>query len=493
MDNEVAMEQYHVGLWINGKEVPAESQETFPVLDPGRGEVIGTAARGSAADIDRAVEAAHKAFRSRDWHGLNPHQRGRLLWALARKIEDRGESLARLLSLENGKPLREARDEIETTVRTFEYYAGWVDKIHGRVIPLPDQVFDYILYEPLGVVGHIIPWNYPLDIFARGVAPCLAVGNTVVVKPAEETPFGAIELARLAAEVGIPDGVINVVPGFGPEAGASLAAHPGIQGLAFCGSVATGKAVLTAAAQQITPVVSLELGGKSPCIVFADADIEKAIISVARGICHNAGQSCGARSRLLVPKSMLSESIEIAKTAMATVRVGYWEEDSDMGPLISEKQLERVLGYIEVGQQEYARLIHGGRRLTTGKYAKGYYIEPTLFADVQPQMHIAQEEIFGPVLSILTFDSESEAVEIANDSMYGISAEIWTRDLSRAHRVAAQLDVSHVTINGTGGFGIEAPFGGVKQSGFGREGGWESILQYSRVKNVWVKIESNNL
>ncbi len=486
------MEQLNVGLWIDGKELAAENCQTYPVIDPGRGEVIGVAARGGRSDVDRAIEAAHKAFRSPEWRGLNPHQRGRLLWALARRIEERGEILARLLSLENGKPLSESRDEIYTTVRTFEYYAGWADKIHGRVIPLPDKVFDYILYEPLGVVGHIIPWNYPLDIFARGVAPCLAVGNTVVVKPAEETPFGAVELARLASEVGFPAGVINVVTGFGPEAGASLAAHPDIHGLAFCGSVATGKEVLAAAAQQITPVVSLELGGKSPCIVFPDAEIEKAIRSVARGICHNAGQSCGARSRLLVPSSILPMAIEIAKAEMATVQIGYWDQDLDMGPLISEQQLERVMYYIELGQKENARLVYGGHRLTSGKYPKGYYFKPTLFVNVRPHMRIAQEEIFGPVLCLMAFDGEDEAVEIANASMYGISAEIWTRDLSRAHRVAAQLDVSHVTINGTGGFGIEAPFGGLKQSGFGREGGWESILQYSRVKNVWVKIEDTN-
>lgn len=483
-------QEYNALLWIHGQATPAESNETFPVLDPGRGQMIGSAARGGQADVDRAVEAAHKAFSSPAWRGLNPHQRGRLLWALARKIAAEAEPLVRLLSLENGKPLRESRDELETTIRTFEYYAGWADKIHGRVVPVPDGVFDYILHEPLGVVGHIIPWNYPLDIFARGVAPCLAVGNTIVAKPAEETPLSTIELARLSAEVGFPPGVINVVTGLGKEAGASLASHPGIQALAFCGSVATGKEVLSAANRRITPVVSLELGGKSACIVFQDADIKRAVKATARGICYNAGQSCGARSRLLVPRNLLSKGVEMAKTELATVRVGYWEEDADMGPLISEEQLERVLGYIEVGSQENANLAYGGMRITKGNLSLGYFVEPTLFTKVQPNMRIAQEEIFGPVLSILTFETEEEAVELANASDYGLSAEIWTTNLSRAHRVAAQLDVSHVTVNGTGGFGIEAPFGGLKQSGFGREGGWESILQYSRVKNVWMKINS---
>jgi acyl-CoA reductase-like NAD-dependent aldehyde dehydrogenase len=414
------------------------------------------------------------------------------MWALARGIEAEKEHLARLLSLENGKPLSSAYDELQTTIRNFEYYAGWADKIHGRVVPVPDGAFDYILHEPLGVVGHIIPWNYPLDIFARGVAPCLAVGNTVVVKPAEETPLSTVEVGRLSSEVGFPPGVVNVVTGFGPEAGAALAAHPGIQGLAFCGSVATGKEVLAAAARRITPVISLELGGKSPCIVFPDADVERAVESATWGICYNAGQSCGARSRLLVPRGLFATVADRVKATMATIRLGHGLEDPDMGPLVSEEQLERVLGYIEEGRREGANLLYGGRRPDDDHLRRGYFVEPTLFARVQPDMRIAEEEIFGPVLGILTFDSEEEAVELANASIYGLSAEIWTRDLARAHRVAAQLDVSHVTVNGTGGFGVEAPFGGLKQSGFGREGGWESILQYSRVKNVWIKLDSSS-
>ncbi len=479
----------YADLWIAGQAVPAQTRETFPVFDPGSGEVFGHAARGREADIDRAVEAAGQALRSQEWRTMAPVERGRLMWSLARRIEAGQESIARLLSLENGKPLSQARDEVYTTIRNFEYYAGWTDKIHGRVVPVGADVFDYILHEPLGVVGHIIPWNYPLDIFARGVAPCLAVGNTVVVKPAEETPFGAVEMARLASEIGFPPGVINVVTGLGPEAGARLAAHAGIQGLAFCGSVATGKEVLAAAAQRIIPVVSLELGGKSPCIVFPDADVKRAVESVARGICHNTGQSCGALSRLFVPPDLVAGVIEIAQTAMGTVRLGYGLDDPDMGPLVSQAQVEQVLGYVEAGQQEGARLIHGGRHPPDSRLAKGYFVEPTLFAGVQPGMRIAEEEIFGPVVGILTFDSEAEAVTLANASRYGLSAEIWTRDLSRAHRVAAELEVSHVTVNGGGGFGVEAPFGGVKQSGFGREGGWEAIAQYSRVKNVWINLD----
>jgi aldehyde dehydrogenase (NAD+) len=429
-------ERYKAGLWIQGQDMPAESGETFPVYDPSCGDVIGTAARGDGPDIDRAVEAAQRAFRSPSWNKLDPYERGRLLWALARKIETEKDRLARLLSLENGKPLKQAHDELGTTIRNFEYYAGWADKIHGRVVPVPHGVFDYIMVEPLGVVGHIIPWNYPLDIFARGVAPCLAVGNTIVAKPAEETPFSTVEIARLASEVGFPPGVINVVPGFGPEAGAHLSNHPAIQGLAFCGSVSTGKQVLAAAAERIIPVVSLELGGKSPCIVFPDADIDRAAESAAWGICYNTGQSCGALSRLLVPREMFTRVSERVEAIMASIQLGPGPEDPDMGPLVSKEQLERVMGYIAAGRQEGARLAYGGQHPDRGPLSKGYFVEPTLFSEVRPGMRIVEEEIFGPVLGILTFESEEEAVEMANASSYGLSAEIWTQDLSRAHRIA---------------------------------------------------------
>lgn len=476
------------GLWINGKEIEPASENYFPVIDPGEGKALAEAGRGEQADIDRAVDAARQAFYSSAWRDLKPYERGRLMLRLAEKIDAKRDWLAQLLSMENGKPLRQSYDEIETTRRNFEYYGGWADKILGRVIPISEEVLDYIRLEPLGVVGHIIPWNYPLDIFSRGVAPCLAVGNTVVVKPAEDTPLSSLELGRLSGEVGFPPGVINVVSGFGQEAGAALAGHAGIQALAFCGSIEAGREVLRLAAKNITPVVSLELGGKSPLIIFSDANIAQAAESGASSILYNTGQSCGCLSRVLVERTALDQVTESIKATLAGVRAGNWKEDLDYGPLVSSDQLQRVLEYIEAGKREGACLVFGGRRMETEPYKHGFFLEPTVFTQVSPGMRIVEEEIFGPVLAIMSFDSEEEAVEIANSSRYGLSAEIWTENLSRAHRIAAQLDVSHVTINGGGGFGIEAPFGGVKQSGFGREGGYESIIQYSRVKNVWVNL-----
>jgi aldehyde dehydrogenase (NAD+) len=476
-------------LWIGGKPVAAHSGETFPVLDPATEEVLGTASLGGSEDVDRAVEAATAALRSPAWRDLDPFRRGRLLAEWATRVNAERERLARLLSAENGKPLSEALDEVETTVRYLEYFAGWADKIDGRVVRVPGSALEYVLHEPLGVIGHVVPWNYPLDVCARGVAPSLAVGNTVVVKPSAETPLATLELARLSGEAGIPPGVFNVVTGFGSDAGAHLVNHPGLGALAFCGSVATGREVLHAAADRILPVVSLELGGKSAKVIFEDADLEAAASAAAHGITYNAGQSCGTQSRVLVPRRLAAMVADRMREVLVGVRLGRGVDDPDMGPLVSEAQLERVQGYIDSGRAEGARVAHGGGRPERAGNGRGFFLEPTLFVDAQPGMRIVEEEIFGPVVSVVPFDSEEEAIEIANGTDFGLSASIWTRDLSRAHRVAAQLDVSVVAVNGGGGFDVESPWGGVKQSGFGREGAYESVLQYSRVKSVWVDID----
>jgi acyl-CoA reductase-like NAD-dependent aldehyde dehydrogenase len=474
-------------LWIGGSSVPASTGETFPVLDPATEEVIGETSRGVAEDVDRAIDAAHTAANAPEWRNLDPYRRGRLLLAWARRIDAEGEPIARLLSRENGKPLGEARDEVETTVRYLEYYGGWADKFDGRVLQVPGGALEYVLHEPLGVVGHVVPWNYPLDVFARGVAPALAVGNTVVAKPSAETPLSTLYVARLSDEVGLPPGVLNVVSGFGADAGAHLVGHRGLDGLAFCGSVATGREVLRAAAETITPVVSLELGGKSAKLVFDDADLDAAATAAAHGVTYNAGQSCGTQSRVLVPRSRLDDFAGRVRDVLAGVRVDAGLDDPDMGPLVSEAQLDRVLGYIESGRADGARVMHGGGRRPRPD-GRGYFVEPTLFVGASPEMRIVQEEIFGPVVSLLPFDSEDEAIDIANRSNFGLSASVWTRDLARAHRVARRLDVSVVAVNGGGGFDVESPWGGVKQSGYGREGAIESLLQYSRVKAVWIDL-----
>ncbi|TFH06299.1 MAG: aldehyde dehydrogenase family protein [Spirochaetales bacterium] len=481
------MEQFQADSWIGGRSV-ASSGDPIPVIDPGTGAQIGLAARGGSAEVDHAVAEATKAFHADSWRRVDPHIRGRLMWQLARDVAAHRDRLAMMLSLENGKPLRNSHAEIQTVVRYFEYYAGWADKAGGRLVPVPGNAFSYVQHEPLGVVAHIIPWNYPVDIFARGVAPCLAVGNTVVVKPDEHTPLTTFEIAKLAKDAGFPDGVINIVNGTGEEAGVALANHPGIQALAFCGSISAGKSVLRAAAERIIPVVSLELGGKSAQIVLPGADLKRAAGGAGGGICYNTGQSCGARSRLLVHESVAEEAAELVARAMSGVTVGYGPEDPDMGPLSSREQLESVMRFVEAGKSEGAILREGGTAAVV-EGRDGYYIRPTLFTGARTGMRIIEEEIFGPVLAMQTFASEEEAIALANDSPYGISAEVWSPDISSAHRVINALDVSHVSVNGTGGFGIEVPFGGVKNSGIGREGGWEGVLQYSRVKSVWINTD----
>ncbi|HEY8368485.1 MAG TPA: aldehyde dehydrogenase family protein [Thermodesulfobacteriota bacterium] len=475
-------------MLIGGEWVEAESRETFESRDPATGEVVAVVPRGRAADVERAVAAARRAFEGRAWRETTPAERGRILSRIAAGIRSRADELARLETLDTGKPLRQARTDVEVAARYFEFYAGAADKILGQVIPLGEGFLDYTLREPWGVCAQIIPWNYPIQIGARGIAPALAAGNTVVTKPAEETPLTALRLGAIALEAGLPPGVLNVVTGFGEEAGAPLASHPDVDHVAFTGSVEVGSLVMQAAARNIKPV-TLELGGKSPNIVFADADPQAAVPVIVNSIIQNAGQTCSAGSRLLVERAIRDEWVERVAARMRDVRIGPGLEDPDLGPVISEGQLGRVMGYLDVARKEGAEIVTGGGRPSDPRLATGHFVQPTLVDRVKPDMRIAREEVFGPVLAVLPFDDVEEAAAVANSTEYGLVAAIWTRDVSKAHRLAHRLKVGQVYVNtyGAGG-GVELPFGGYKKSGFGREKGLEALLTFTQVKNVCVKL-----
>lgn len=478
------MEFKRYQLFIDGRWVPAESGETFESVDPSTEEVIAVVARGTAADIDRAVDAARRAFEG-PWRATKPKERARLLFAVARELEARADLFAEWEARDSGKPLSRARQEVLSTARYFEFYAGAADKFYGDTIPLGPDYVDFTLREPLGVTAHIVPWNMPLNMVGRSVAPALAMGNTAVVKPAEETPITALMLAELMEELGFPAGVYNVVTGFGEEAGAALSKHPGIEGLTFTGSVETGRLVMKAAAEHIKPVV-LELGGKSPHIVFADVDLDLAAQEVAKGIFSNSGQICSAGSRLVVEASIKEPLLERLAERARQIRLGPALQDPDMGPLVSKTQFERVRGYIEVGQQEGAALLLGGDR--PPDLPRGYFIAPTIFDQVRPEMRIAQEEIFGPVLAVQTFTEVEEALELANAVPYGLVAGIFTNDINKALRLARDIKAGQIYINEYYAGGEETPFGGTKQSGFGREKGMEALYHYTQVKNVAIRL-----
>jgi len=476
------------GHWIDGKEQPSASGDTFDVHDPGNGDLLGKAAKGQAVDVRSAIASSRTAFRSKEWGAVDAFMRGRWLNNLGRLIERDRDSLARILALENGKPLDDAYGEVAVAARYCEFFAGWADKLDGREIPLPNGDFALTRREPVGVVVQIIPWNYPLDILLRGAAPCLAAGCTVIAKPARDTPFVAIEIAKLAKEAGFPDGVFNVVLGFGSEAGNALVSSPDIDGIVFCGSAEIGMQVLNAAALNIVPVLSLELGGKAPCLVLADGDVERAAAGCARGMIHNTGQSCGARSRLIVQESSLPRVRQIVKEILGNVRLGHSMSKPQMGPLVNMSQRKEILAAIGRGKAEGACLEFGGEIPAQEDLANGSFITPAVFTDVNTSMWLAQEEVFGPVLSILTYPDgdEETALAMANDTVYGLSAELWTSDPGRAIAFSRRMNSSHVTVNGSGGFGLEVPFGGVGNSGFGREGGIESLLAYTRVKSLFM-------
>ena len=474
-------------LIVGGARMGASDGGTFEVFDPSAGDTLATVAKATKSDVDRAVSAAHAAMESKTWGGLAPAERGRIMNRIAQTLRDRAEDLARLESLDNGKPLRQARTDVQVAARYFEFFAGIADKIMGNTIPLGPGFLDFTVREPIGVSAQIVPWNYPIQIGARGVAPALAAGCAVVLKPSSEAPMTALRLGEIALECGLPPGALNVITGTGSEAGTALASHPDINQLTFTGSVDVGIAVAKMAADNVVPVV-MELGGKSPNIVFADADLDLAAAGVANAIFQNAGQTCSAGSRLLVERKAHDALVAKLVERAASMRVGPGVSDPDMGPIISKKQLETVERYVGVGAGEGASVAAGGKRPTGADLGHGYYFQPTLLDRVTPEMKVAQEEIFGPVLAMIEFDDIEQAIDIANRSQYGLVSGIWTRDINKAMAISSRIKTGQVYINtyGAGG-GVELPFGGYKKSGYGREKGLESLASYTQVKNVCIK------
>ncbi len=474
-------------LIINGERVSASDNGTFEVFDPSSGDLLATVAKATKRDVDRAVSAAQAAMDSKAWGGIAPAERGRIMNRMAATLRERAEELATLESRDNGKPLRQARTDVQVAARYFEFFAGIADKIMGNTIPLGPGYLDFTLREPIGVSAQIVPWNYPIQIGARGVAPALAAGCAVVLKPSSEAPMTALRLGEIGLECGLPAGALNVIPGTGSEAGTALASHPGINQLTFTGSVDVGIAVAKMAADNVVPVV-MELGGKSPNIVFADADLDLAAQGVSTAIFQNAGQTCSAGSRLLVERKAHDALVEKLAARAAAMRVGPGVSDPDMGPIISKRQLETVEKYVGIGTKEGASVAAGGGRPTDASLGKGYYFQPTLLDRVTPDMRVAQEEIFGPVLAMIEFDDLEQAAEIANRSQYGLVSGIWTRDINKAMALASRIKAGQVYINtyGAGG-GVELPFGGYKKSGYGREKGLESLASYTQIKNVCIK------
>ncbi|WP_433602408.1 aldehyde dehydrogenase [Nocardia sp. CA-135953] len=471
--------------FIGGKQVAPQSGEYFDSTNPATRETLYQAARGNTADIERAVAAAKVAFEDPRWRDLSQTRRGHLLRRLGDLVGENADELARMEVLDNGKLLREMRGQLATVPEYYYYYAGLADKIHGDVVPTSDRrVLNYTTREPLGVVGAITPWNSPLTLTTSKLAPALAVGDTVVIKPSEHTSRSALRLAELALEAGFPEGAVNVVTGFGAEAGQALVDHPDLAKISFTGSTATGARIAAATARRFIGS-TLELGGKSPNIVFEDADVANAAMGVVAGIFAAAGQTCIAGSRVFAHRAVYDELLERVTERAKTIRIGDpLEAETELGPLAFEDQRDKVAGYVDLGRSEGARVITGGRPSDGG--LGGYFYEPTVLVDVDNDMRVVREEIFGPVVAVMPFDTEEEVLRLANDTEYGLAAGVWTTNLSRAHRVAARLDAGTVWVNTYRAMSPMSPRQGFKNSGVGIEHGTETIKEYTRLKSVWI-------